>query len=85
MISITLSAEDGPARLFVRKAGQVAHPAGMCATSRTNMDSLYAVCEDMRTLSRPRADRLTVDQLSARRMNLFPTTKKQEVDRRYNN
>jgi len=81
MMSISPPAGHGPCWLRVQKAGQVAQPAGMCAKSRTNIASSYAVCEEMRTLSRPRADGSTMDQSSARMTNLSPVAKK-KVDRR---
>jgi hypothetical protein len=70
MISISPPAGHGPAWLRVQKAGQVAQPVGMCAKSRTKIASSYAFCEEMRMLSRPRADGSTVDQSSARMVNL---------------
>ena len=79
MMSISPPEGHGPAWLRVQKAGQVAQPAGMCARSRTNIASSYALCEEMRTLSRPRAVELTMDQSSARMMNLSPSTKKNKM------
>jgi len=72
MMSISPPLGHGPAWLRVQNAGQVAQPAGMCARSRTNIPSSYAFREEMRMLSRPRADGLTMDQSSARMMNLYP-------------
>ena len=73
MMSISPPAGHGPAWLRVQKAGQVAQPAGIWARSRTNIPSSYAFCEEMRMLSRPRALGLTMDQSSARMMNLYPS------------
>ena len=52
----------------------MAQPVGMCARSRTKIASSYAFCEEMRTLSRPRADGLMMDWSSARMTNLSPST-----------
>src|SRR5216684_7579673 len=79
MMSISPPEGHGPAWLRVQKAGQVAQPAGMCARSRTNIASSYALCEEKRTLSRPRAVELTMDQSSARMMNLSPSTRKNKM------
>ena len=80
MISISPPAGHGPAWLRVQKAGQVAQPVGMCARSRTNIPSLYAFCEVMRKLSRPRADASTVDQSSTRIVNVPPSAESRSND-----
>jgi hypothetical protein len=74
MMSISPPLGHGPFSLRVQKAGQVAQPAGMCARSSTIKASSYAVFEEMRMLSRPRALGSTMLTSSARIKNLFPTT-----------
>ena len=61
MMSISPPLGHGPAWLRVQNAGQVAQPAGMCDKSRTIIASSYAFRDEMRMLSRPRADGLTTN------------------------
>src|SRR5712671_4405770 len=74
MMSTSPPAGHGPVLLRVQNAGQVAHPTGMCATSRTTIESSYTFCEWMRMLERPRAAGSTMDTSSARIMNWLPCT-----------
>src|SRR5712672_2616256 len=74
MMSISPPLGHGPVLLRVQNAGQVAHPAGMCSTSRTMIESSYAFCEWMRTLERPRRLSSTKDTSSARIMNWLSCT-----------
>jgi len=70
-MSFTPLADDW---LFVRKPGQVAQPAGMCARSSMTIESTYAFCEEMRTLSRTRAEGSMMDLLPARITNVLFST-----------
>lgn len=56
---------------MVQKAGQVAHPSGICARSRTMIESLYAWCDMIRMLSRPLAVGWTTFVASARMINVL--------------
>ena len=75
MMSISPPAGHGPCWLKDQKAGQVAQPAGICARSSTKIASSYALCEEMRMLSRPRALGPTMDQSSARITNVSLSAK----------
>lgn len=64
MMSISPPSGQGPAWLSDQKAGQVAHPCGMCWRSRMATESVYARLDKIRMLSLPVP--LTTLVLSAR-------------------